>query len=583
MASSTLGRETTPRRFCYLFEAKGIQRYIFDSGPLRDLIGASDLVAELARGQERRERDEAEAASALVSDIERDLIGRVLNALQIEAPSGRRAAGQVTFSRRASGAVMLHADDETSLHRIRALLRLTAGLRCPGLEMSDTRPVPAASDVEAVGKAYREASALRVNSGADLPPTGHPLTAFNPRTGRVATRLFPYQEDVVVTDGISEPHRLRADRLQGRIDGVAERYLGRNRKDGEGWEYVFPRNLDPEEKDERDNPLFPFEGEDRRIAVVHADLSGLGQIWRGFKDAAPADRMEAARAIEACVEGAAQEAVETILLTKAEARAYGDGAMIAVVPARPVVLGGDDLTILVRADLALPFAALLLERIEEPVTLQGEKRRLSACAGVAIVRAGQPFLMAYNLAESLCSFAKKAAKHNRPLAGPYPSMLAFHDALSTLREDYEKAILGREKTASGSLRLTGNPYLVGGLPGDEGRPARPRFEALTELAKALAADPRGLGKLIELAHRIADPAGESDCENWRRWRQVLHGRNRDALENVDRVLRDGFGIDPDNGAPPIATAPEGDDSRRYFPIADALELIDLKTVPVAEL
>lgn len=578
----------TPTTFAYLFEAKGIQRYIFDSGPLRDLIGASDLVAELAHG---RDRDEAEAASELVRQVEQDLIGRIIDALKIGLADDARTSDKVEFSRRASGALMLHADNAMPLHKIRALLRLTAGLRCPGLEMADGQPVDAASDVEAGGKAYSEAGALRVNSAADLPPSGHPLTAFNPRTGRVATRAFAYRkssdEGLIIADGISEAHRLRADWLQGRPDGVAGRYLDPNRTDPDGRRYAFPRNLDPEERDEPENPLFPFDGDDRRVAVVHADLSGLGQVWRTFNNASPKERMQTARDIEAHIERAAQKAVQEILLTKVQARPYGDAEEIAVVPARPVVLGGDDLTILVRADLALNFTKRLLETIEDPIKLKGRPQRLSACAGVAIIRAGQPFLMAYHLAESLCSFAKKSAKHGRPATGPFPSMLAFHDAVSTLQEEYTlenpgEGILEREKTAPGSsLRLTGNPYVVGKLPEGEAAPARPDFAALRQLAEALGADPRGLGKLIELAHHIDDPKRSSDIENWWRWRDVLRGRNKEALDGVDRALKDGFGIDPKKDELPIATACEGEVSRRYFPIADALELIDLNAVPIA--
>lgn len=35
--------------YAYLFEAKGIQRYIFEGGKLKDMAGASELVAALCR------------------------------------------------------------------------------------------------------------------------------------------------------------------------------------------------------------------------------------------------------------------------------------------------------------------------------------------------------------------------------------------------------------------------------------------------------------------------------------------------------------------------------------------------------
>ena len=35
--------------YAYLFECKGIQRYVFGAGRLRQVIGASDLVTNVAR------------------------------------------------------------------------------------------------------------------------------------------------------------------------------------------------------------------------------------------------------------------------------------------------------------------------------------------------------------------------------------------------------------------------------------------------------------------------------------------------------------------------------------------------------
>ena len=36
-------------QFAYLFQAKGIQRYILEGGKLKDMVGASELVDRLCR------------------------------------------------------------------------------------------------------------------------------------------------------------------------------------------------------------------------------------------------------------------------------------------------------------------------------------------------------------------------------------------------------------------------------------------------------------------------------------------------------------------------------------------------------
>lgn len=552
----------------YLFEAKGIQRYIFDSGPLRDLVGASDLVDNLA------------------SSTEDDLVEKVLLALD--------AKDKVKLSRRASGAFVLHGDDEI-LRKVRALWRLISGLSRPGLEMSDAHG-NGADDMEALRDAYANSSAVRFNTAAELPPTGHPFTAFNPRTGRVATRIFTYDADSALFDHVSETQRIHADGLKGH-DGVAERFLPSSLRDKN---YHFPRNLEPEERDREDNPLFPFRsGDDRRIAVVHADLSGLGEIFSNAtrKAGKPDQVLDLAKSIQNAIQTAAQMATCAFLIPYAEKRAYGQH----IIPARPVVLGGDDVTILVRGDLAFPFATALLRAIEEETKkIKGKtgKDHLSACAGVAIAKAGQPFLMVNALAECLCSFAKNEAK--KDCEAPYPSMLAFHIVQSTLQEEYGD-ILEREKTFTSDKRKSGDEQ-----QGDKGivekrlcitanpievstpqRTKRPSWNALIELARALDIEPRGRGKLIELRDLLlAEGESESTIKHWRRFMEVLKDRNEDAFTKVCATLTDlgVFGIKKDDevkrmGLPLIEVLNETFENKRlvehYCPIPDALELIDL--------
>lgn len=559
----------------YLFEAKGIQRYIFDSGPLRDLIGASDLVAGLTVSQE-------------TETSEGDLIEDVLAALRIE----RDAIG---FSRRAGGAFCAHARDRAVLDRFRALWALAVSLRCPGLETSDSGPVFAGSDIDGLRAAYKGGSGVRSNQAAELPPTAHPVIVLNARTGRVATSYFVYKAgELTAADVVTRAQRIRAQELQGatsdraqeprdeRSDRVARRFLG-DAKPREGRTFVFPRNLDPEEGDTTENPLFPFlgDGNDRRIAVIHADLSGLGEVFQRVTRAADAAMvLEVATAIERAIERAAQEAVQKILLPEAECR---DGDSLAVIPARPVVLGGDDLTIIVRADLALPFTQELLKNIETKTRDAFAQLRkihpelelqeyLSACAGIAIGHAARPFLMAHGLADTLCKFAKQKAKAGGE--APYPSALAFHNAQSTLHEDYERDVLpamtadviettGDSPPAAGT-RMTGNPYLVvSGMDAGPGDWRRARD--LMALAKELAKAPRGRGKLIETAQALYGNEREAK-RLWDRWRLVVDEEQSGSLKKIDEAL-ERLGI----------KSPEKNLRLAIGPLSDALELIDLRT------
>jgi hypothetical protein len=163
-------------------------------------------------------------------------------------------------------------------------------------------------------------------------------------------------------------------------------------------------------------------------------------------------------------------------------------------PARPVLLGGDDITIIVRADLALAFTEQLLIEIEtlcENIVEDKSKGALSACAGIAIVRPGTPFLTASHLAESLCNHAKRAVKtkdkieHARRLG--YASALSFylqHQTALESADDVYKASVGADE-----VPLHANPYGLGVRAGGLGRPT---LEKLTKLALVLA-DIEGAG------------------------------------------------------------------------------------------
>lgn len=530
--------------FAYLFEAKGIQRYILDSGALRDLVGASDLVAGIAQSSGDDER--------------RDLIGRIV----------ANTAGSVRFSRRAGGAFCIHAKEREPLQLIKAAIRVAVGLHAPGLEFSDAGPLEGATDIDAMKLAYRTGSSLRHNGAAELPPSGNPFTAFAPRTGRLVTTVLPHPGELDFVDVLSGPQRIWSDKLvdSPKGDSVARRFLG-DEKTTEGRAFVFPRNLDPEAADDPErNPPFPFRDSDRRIAIVHADLSGLGQTFRTLTEAAAGSGgatdivFEAAKAIERAITAAAQHAVRTRIIDDKRV-----GRDRRVLPARPILLGGDDITIIVRADLSLEFAeALLLGIVRETERAFKDLKmkvpnlpvpsHLSACAGVAVAGKGAPFLAVNLLAESLCKFAKAKAKAGAE--PPFASALAFHVAQSVAHEEYRDVLVRDDPKRS----ITGNPYLVGDVPAREPIIS---FEALRRLANALAGALRGRGNLFEAAQlRYSDPAAARAAVE--RWQEKL--KSSGAWSAIHTALR---------GVSPVSADPSTDLDAYIGPLCDALEINDL--------
>ncbi len=543
--------------YAYLFEAKGVQRYLFTSGRLRDVVGASDMVGRIA-----------------ASDKD-DLIGLVLAGVTVKAAvvdevTTTSEPEQVSFSRRAGAAFCLHCSHKYTLIAIRREMRLRVMHTLPGLEISDAFG-EGVDEIASMKDAFANSGGARANMAASVLPLGRPVIAIVPRTGMPQAAEKSYGDETEKLDVILKAQRDRADVLQtlmgsNGIDGVAKRFDGTGPHNAA---YVYPRNLDDKDPDSASNPVFPWrESSDRRVGLVHADLSGLGEAFANAGSATAKENLELGEKIEAAIVAAIVATNDKLLRTQAKTR----GEFQHIVPARPVVIGGDDITLIVRADLAVPFAARFLELIEE-MTKDGKLHKkirngLSAGAGVAIANNSLPFLTMNALAESLCSFAKKKAKSITPdkkAENPWPSMLAFHVQSQTAEEDYGRDIHPTLE-AQGAGALTSNPYAIGQWA--EATGALP-YAKLTQLAQAIDALSGARNTMRAIRGDIADGRSASAKALWHR---MFSRTDRDeAQESSIKAFRDAYRkiFDKDLSEYDIP-----DKSGAFF---DALELIDIGT------
>jgi hypothetical protein len=94
-------------------------------------------------------------------------------------------------------------------------------------------------------------------------------------------------------------------------------------------------------------------------------------------------------------------------------------------PLRSLILAGDDVCFVTYGEIGIECARIFIESLNKKVISikGGEKFKLNACAGVAIVKAHCPFSKAYELAEQLCANCKnKITQDNK---GDY-SMIDWH-------------------------------------------------------------------------------------------------------------------------------------------------------------
>lgn len=157
------------------------------------------------------------------------------------------------------------------------------------------------------------------------------------------------------------------------------------------------------------------------IAITHIDGNRMGkkvkQLREKYENSYTADNIKElnekyvkelqdfSNQIKTAFENAFKKLVDTIQ-SKTEYLKENDlNIKDGILPIRKVVLSGDDVCYITDARIAIECAAIFLNEIEK-YKVMGEK--ITACAGIAMVRDKYPFFKTYELSEELCRFAKSS-------------------------------------------------------------------------------------------------------------------------------------------------------------------------------
>lgn len=205
-------------------------------------------------------------------------------------------------------------------------------------------------------------------------------------------------------------------------------------------------------------------GQNDWIAIIHADGNGLGQVVQKVGREPDVFRAFSRNLNQATIE-AAQMAYNVV-----KAQFNED----EVIPIRPVVLNGDDMTVIIRGCLAIAYADAFIRAFEEKTAeylkddhgeniltkygvFQGGENYLTACAGIAFIKSSYPFYYGYQLAEELCGQAKKDTKAIAGEGFLPASCLMFHKVQDSFITTYED-IVRRELTAVDGISFKAGPY-----------------------------------------------------------------------------------------------------------------------------
>jgi hypothetical protein len=399
-------------KYLYGASVQGIQDFIFQTNKLKEIAGASELVEQICTvtfGEILGKPNPSDPQ--LVENDPNWIMG---------------AAGKIIY---------VFENREDCRNAVRWFSRKVMTM-APGITISQA-VVAMTGEYAGYGKASDELEKrLRIQRNRAVRPMTLGLMAIRraPTTGFSAVKY-------IEKDGwIDEASFQKRDFAQTKK--LTEKIAGVERLADEQIAYDFEEIIE--------------KGKNNWIAVIHADGNGLGRIV----EAVCKNRNDAKTfsvLLDKITKQSAQEAYSSLehLFNNSK-----------VIPIRPVVLGGDDLTVICRGDLAVEFTRIFLETFEKKSKellrvldkYEVVRNGLTACAGIAFIKSSYPFHYAVNLAERLCRETKKKAKDiNRDLA---PSCMMFHKVQDSFVEDFNK-VIERELKPQSNLSFECGPYYFG--------------------------------------------------------------------------------------------------------------------------
>ncbi len=424
--------------YIVLLETSGNQRYIFSTNKLRENVGASELTFQIGTKIVVNEVGRS-------YDYAKDKDGSLLKKLLFEEKPIEDSADEnaVEIIIATSGKALLLTK---SPHRAEEIVRKVtkrALVEMPGLTVHGAvckvNDAAAKSLDEAVGDVHKRLDEIRYQIPSNLQRFQRiPFVAECNTSNLPAEKL--YRHLVVKKVEEEKPHSIVSSIKQEALFSGRER-LEMTIRNAE--EELFPQ--------ENANLYFDFAENSRRFdfannphrldieerfkntkwfAVIHADGNGLGQIFLDFQketDSKTArDYIDKYRKLsielDRCTEKATAFALKNLQTEYKKNNKEKIDERTFEVPAIPLILGGDDMTIICDGQYAIKFTRDFLTKFVEETKkpkIQDVFPKgidLGICAGIAIIKPHFPFHQAYDLAAELLQSAKKTKQISTSLS-----------------------------------------------------------------------------------------------------------------------------------------------------------------------
>lgn len=446
-------------KYLYGASVQGIQGFIFQTNKLKEIVGASELVEQICTN----EFDDFCKKQGIQLSSDNAII---------------KAAGNIKY---------LFQSDEDCKKVVKEFPKHIANL-APGITISQAVVAYSKNLPDAINELETKLKAQR--SKVSMPvETGFMGLERDRRSGGVAY--------------------IERYKRKGGTEFVSEATHKKRKQSDPDYKYKKTAEKEEQEIKQQENLFFKISnknvskyevahdvekiaesGKNSWLAIIHADGNALGILLQKLSEKLKGKTKEGvqkafatfSKNLDSATKNAAQFAFDKVINADMEKQRKNlkeeDKSKTLIYPIRPVILGGDDLTVIIRADLALDFTIKFLNEFESQTKeqfeflakdyqVEGFENGITACAGIAYIKEKYPFHYGVHLAELLTGKAKKFSKddkfkkytNDKGINIP-PSSLSFYKVQSSFIERLEDMT---EKTLTATISNVSfdyGPYLI---------------------------------------------------------------------------------------------------------------------------
>lgn len=443
-----------------LLDTQSIQKYIFSGTKLKTNVGASYIVDRVF--------EDVLVRDILSSSYLKTLGIQTVNTYGWEQESGAESIEEVVKSNQlpadcyvayigGGNTLILFKEEvagENNSNLKRIVQEFTSTLLCkyPGLKIG-----AAIGDIQldeanfsaSISAMYQQLqqNKQKIHPVVNVPMTGHTLPC--PVNGESANAYikdgltvggprFISHEVLAKTEMAEEANQKLADRFRDALNQEVQ--------------YQFPQEF---------NNLGSQEG-DNYLAIVHIDGNSMGERFNQCKTLA--ERTKLSRTVASVTEKAFYQIVK--LAASISPKQYlSEGIDVGssnhpYLPMRPIIIGGDDVTFVCHARLAVVLAQAFMKELEDlsrkklgELSKDENDTAIYSCAGIAILNVSYPFFRGYELAEQMCAKTKEQAREK---GGSWLDFIILHGEQAPTVDQIRE----QEYTSVKGGQLHFGPYIV---------------------------------------------------------------------------------------------------------------------------